>query len=91
MDQTVDEIGTGRVGQNSLPFRHTSRQESRSVSPVSTRGKRGMPYMPPGISLLPTGQPQLGGGHYDDDMSMYGDDMRHHGLSLEGKKRRGVC
>jgi hypothetical protein len=30
-----------------------------------------------------------GPGDYDDDMSMYGDDMKNHGFSSEGKKRRG--
>lgn len=31
-----------------------------------------------------------GPGDYDDDMSIYGDDMKNHGFSSEGKKRRGV-
>jgi hypothetical protein len=61
LDQTVDETGTGEVGLNSRPIRRTSRQESRSVSQVSIREKRGTPYMSPGISPLPTRQPQLGG------------------------------
>ncbi len=29
-------------------------------------------------------------GDYEDEMSMYGDDMKNHGYSSEGKKRRGV-
>jgi hypothetical protein len=60
MDQTVDATGTGRMGRNPRPPRRTSRQDSRSVSPVSIRGKRGTPDMSPGISL-PTRQHQLGG------------------------------
>jgi len=31
-----------------------------------------------------------GPGSYDDEMSMYGDDMKNHGFGAEGKKRRGV-
>jgi len=31
-----------------------------------------------------------GPGDYDDEMSMYGDDMKNHGFGSEGKKRRGV-
>jgi hypothetical protein len=61
MGKTVDEIGTGWVGRNPRPPRRTSRQDSRSVSPVSIRGKRGTPYMSPGISPLPTRQLQLRG------------------------------
>lgn len=30
-----------------------------------------------------------GPGDYDDEMSMYGDDMKNHGFGSEGKKRRG--
>ena len=31
-------------------------------------------------------------GEYDDDMSMYGDDMKNQGFGAsDGKKRRGVC
>jgi hypothetical protein len=89
-DETLDEIGTGRVGRNPRPPRRTSRQDSRSVSPVSIRRKRGAPYMSPVISPLPTGQPQIGGGDYDDDRSMYGDAMNNHGFSSKGVKRRGV-
>lgn len=29
-------------------------------------------------------------GDYDDEMSMYGDDMKNNGFTSEGKKRRGV-
>lgn len=29
-------------------------------------------------------------GEYEDEMSMYGDDMKNHGYTSEGKKRRGV-
>jgi hypothetical protein len=32
-----------------------------------------------------------GPGSYDEEMSMYGDDMKNHGFGSEGKKRRGVC
>jgi hypothetical protein len=32
-----------------------------------------------------------GPGSYDEEMSMYGDDMKSHGFGSEGKKRRGVC
>ena len=32
-----------------------------------------------------------GPGSYDEEMSMYGDDMKNHGFGVEGKKRRGVC
>jgi hypothetical protein len=31
-----------------------------------------------------------GPGSYDEEMSMYGDDMKNHGFGSEGKKRRGV-
>jgi hypothetical protein len=31
-----------------------------------------------------------GPGSYDDEMSLYGDDLKNHGFSSEGKKRRGV-
>lgn len=30
-----------------------------------------------------------GPGSYDEEMSMYGDDMKNHGFGSEGKKRRG--
>jgi hypothetical protein len=29
-------------------------------------------------------------GEYEDEMGMYGDDMKNHGYTSEGKKRRGV-
>jgi hypothetical protein len=29
-------------------------------------------------------------GEYEDEMSLYGDDMKNHGYTSEGKKRRGV-
>jgi hypothetical protein len=32
-----------------------------------------------------------GPGSYDEEMSMYGDDLKNHGFGVEGKKRRGVC
>jgi hypothetical protein len=89
-DQTLNEIDIGRVGRDSRPPRRTSRQDSRSISPVSIRGKRGVPYMSSVISPLPSRQPQIGGGDYDDDMSMYGDDINNHGFSSKGVKRRGV-
>jgi hypothetical protein len=31
-----------------------------------------------------------GPGSYDEEMSMYGDDIKNHGFGSEGKKRRGV-
>ncbi len=31
-----------------------------------------------------------GPGEYEDEMGMYGDDMKNHGYGPEGKKRRGV-
>jgi hypothetical protein len=36
-------------------------------------------------------QGSRGPGSYDEEMSMYGDDLKNHGFGAEGKKRRGVC
>lgn len=36
-------------------------------------------------------QSSRAGGDYEDEMSIYGDDLKNHGYTSEGKKRRGVC